>query len=343
MKALVLEEYNKLVYKDVRDPEIKSGEVLVQVKACGICGSDIHGMDGSTGRRIPPLIMGHEASGIIRRTGSDVKGWKTGDRVTFDSTVYPLDDWFTLHGRYNLSDNREVMGVSPGTYKRHGAFAEYIAIPHHILYRIPNNVTYEQAAMVEAVAVALHGINIAGVRPGDSCLVTGAGMIGIFLIKLLKISGSSAIIAIDINQKKLEPAKAAGADLFFSASDESLSDNIKSVTNGRGIDVAFDVAGTNDSFNKTISNVRKGGTVLLIGNITPVIPFPLQKAVTSELKILGSCAICGEYETVLNYLKTGKLTVNDQIAEVAPLSEGAFWFDRLYNKKDVPGKVILVP
>ena len=137
MKALVLEEYKKLIYKDVPDPEIRDNEVLVKVMACGICGSDVHGFDGSTGRRIPPMIMGHEASGVIVKTGINVKGWKSGDRVTFDSTVYPLNDWFTLGGMYNLSDNREVLGVSPGTYKRDGAFAEYIAIPQHILYKIP--------------------------------------------------------------------------------------------------------------------------------------------------------------------------------------------------------------
>jgi L-iditol 2-dehydrogenase len=180
-------------------------------------------------------------------------------------------------------------------------------------------------------------------KPGNSCLVTGAGMIGIFLIKLLKVSGPSVIIATDINLKRLEPAKSAGADITLQASDGSLSDRIKSITNGRGADVAFDVAGTNDSFNNTISNIRKGGTVVLIGNITPVVEFPLQKAVTGELKILGSCAICSEYDTVLDYLKTGKITVDDQIAQVAPLSEGAYWFDRLNNKKDVQGKVILVP
>ena len=165
MKALVLKNIIRLVYKDVPDPVIKSNEVLVRVKACGICGSDVHGLDGSTGRRIPPMIMGHEASGVIANTGTDVKGWKAGDRVTFDSTVYPLDDWYTLEGHYNLSDNREVLGVSPGTYKRDGAFAEYIAIPQHILYRIPEKVTFEQAAMVEAVAVALHSINISEIKP----------------------------------------------------------------------------------------------------------------------------------------------------------------------------------
>jgi threonine dehydrogenase-like Zn-dependent dehydrogenase len=113
--------------------------------ACGICGSDIHGLDGSTGRRIPPLIMGHEASGGIADTGRKVGGWKQGERVTFDSTVYPLDNWYNQRGLYNLSDRREVLGVSPGDDRRHGAFAEYVAVPSHILYRIPDAVSFEQA------------------------------------------------------------------------------------------------------------------------------------------------------------------------------------------------------
>src|SRR5664280_127783 len=234
MKALVLEEYNELIYKDVPDPIIKNNEVLIKVMACGICGSDVHGMDGSTGRRIPPMIMGHEASGVIVKTGTDVTGWKSGDRVTFDSTVYPLIDWFTLEGKYNLSDNREVIGVSPGTYKRDGAFAEFIAIPQHILYKIPENVTFEQAAMVEAVAVALHSINVSRIRTGDKCVVVGAGMIGIFILKLLKISGASKIIAIDINSKRLELAEKAGADQTFLSTEENLNEKIKALTDKRG-------------------------------------------------------------------------------------------------------------
>ncbi|MBG0858326.1 MAG: alcohol dehydrogenase catalytic domain-containing protein, partial [Bacteroidales bacterium] len=230
MKALVLESYNHLVYKDVPDPVPGGGEVLVKVRACGICGSDVHGLDGSTGRRIPPLIMGHEASGIIAETGKGVKGWKTGDRVTFDSTVYRLDDWFTLRGLYNLSDNREVLGVSPGTYKRNGAFAQYITIPVHILYRIPENVTFEQAAMVEAVAVAMHSINISGIKPGNTCLVVGTGMIGIFIIKLLKISGASYVIAIDINENRLKKAGKSGADYLIPAGDNNISERIRELT-----------------------------------------------------------------------------------------------------------------
>jgi threonine dehydrogenase-like Zn-dependent dehydrogenase len=343
MKALVLEEYNKLVYKDVPDPEPKADEVLVKVMACGICGSDVHGLDGSTGRRIPPMIMGHEASGIIVQTGSCVKGWKAGVRVTFDSTVYPLNDWYTLEGMYNLSDDREVLGVSPGPYKRNGAFAEFVIVPQHILYHIPENVTFEQAAMTEAVAVALHSINISGLKTGDKCVVVGAGMIGIFLIKLLKISGASVIIALDVDDKRLEQARKAGADYTFSPSEEGLQEKILSVTGGRGADIAFEAVGKSESVNMAIDLVRKGGKAILVGNISPRIEFPLQKVVTRELKVLGSCAIRGEYEVVLGLLQSGRITVDDQISVVAPLSEGALWFDKLYRRTENLNKVILKP
>lgn len=343
MKALVLEEYNKLIYKDVPDPEIGNNDVLVKVRACGICGSDVHGLDGSTGRRIPPMIMGHEASGVIVKTGTEVSNWKTGDRVTFDSTVYPLNDWFTLEGKYNLSDNREVLGVSPGTYKRDGAFAEYIAIPKHILYKIPGNVSFEQAAMVEAVAVALHSVNISGIKTGDKCVVVGAGMIGIFILKLLNISGASMIIAIDINQKRLQQAEKAGADNTFLSTEESLAEKINLLTNNRGADISFEAVGKSESVNIAIDVLRKGGKAVLVGNISPKVDFPLQKVVTRELKVLGSCAIRGEYDVVLDLLASGKITVDDQISAVASLSEGALWFDKLYQKAEDLNKVILVP
>ena len=343
MKALVLEEYNKLVFKDVPDPDISPGEVLVRIKACGICGSDIHGLDGSTGRRVPPLIMGHEASGIVEATGSAVKRWKKGDRVTFDSTVYPLDDWFTLEGRYNLSDNREVLGVSPGDYKRNGAFAEFIAVPQHILYRIPDSVTFEQAAMVEAAAVALHAVNMSGIKTGDNCVVTGAGMIGIFVIKLLEIAGAGEVIAIDNNATRLISAQRSGARNTFDPSDVNLEEKIKALTKSRGADISFEAAGKSETVNISIDVVRKGGTVVLIGNTAKFVEFPLQKVVTRELRILGSCAIRGEYDVILKLLENKKLSVDDQISAIAPLSEGADWFRRLYNKDGNLNKVILVP
>ena len=144
MKALVLKAYGQFSYEDVPEPEIGAEDVLVRVRACGICGSDVHGMDGSTGRRIPPIIMGHEASGVIERVGGKVGEWRVGERVTFDSTVVTRPDFYSQKGLFNLSDYRKVLGVSCGEYRQHGAFAEFVAVPQSILYRLPEGLSFER-------------------------------------------------------------------------------------------------------------------------------------------------------------------------------------------------------
>ena len=343
MKALVLTDYNTLIYKDMPDPEIKPDEVLVEVKACGICGSDVHGMDGSTGRRIPPLIMGHEASGVIVEVGKEVTGWSPGDRVTFDSTVYPLNDWFTIQGKYNLSDNREVLGVSPGTYRRHGAFAQYVAIPQHILYKLPDNVSFEQAAMVEPVAVALHALSLSDLKVGESCLVTGAGMIGLFLVQVADAGGAIPVIALDINDQRLSLARQLGAKITFNPNRSDLEDKILSLTNGRGVDLVFEAVGLSETVKLSVQLARKGGRVVLVGNLSKTVEFPLQSVATREIALRGSCAIRGEYEAALKLISVGKIKVDPLISAVAPLSEGAQWFKRLYEKEPGLNKVILVP
>ncbi len=343
MKALVLDDYNQLNYRDVEDPLPGPDDVLIQVKACGICGSDVHGMDGSTGRRKPPLIMGHEASGVIIEAGEAVKNRKAGDRVTFDSTIYPLNDWFTLKGHYNLSDNRQVLGVSPGEYRRDGAFAEKVIVPQHILYRIPDDVSFIEAAMVEPIAVAAHALNVSNFRPGNSALVNGSGMVGVFIIRLLKLFGASPVIAVDIDDSKLELALEFGADFVCNPKKADLHKTVLALTNNRGADYSYEAVGISETVKSSVLSTRKGGTVTLIGNLSADVNFPLQQVVTREITVQGSCAINGEYEMVLNLLEEKKIDVSKMISAVAPLSEGARWFERLYNKEPGLNKVILVP
>jgi L-iditol 2-dehydrogenase len=173
MKALLLTEYKVLELTEMPEPPMGPDDVLVRVKACGICGSDIHGFDGSTGRRIPPLVMGHEAAGFVAKTGSNVTQFRVGERVTFDSTVYCGKCYFCRRGAVNLCDNRQVLGVSPGEYRRHGAFAEYVAVPQHITYPIPETLSFEHAAMIEAVSVAVHAVGLTPVRLDDTAVVVG--------------------------------------------------------------------------------------------------------------------------------------------------------------------------
>src|SRR5260221_897002 len=206
MKALVLEEYKRFAHKDMPAPEPGPDEVLISVKACGIGGSDVHGMDGSTGRRRPPIIMGQEAAGIIAGVGAGVTEWKAGDRVTVDSTIYCGHCEFCRRGMINLCDNRRVLGVSCEEYRRHGAFAEFVTVPQRILYRLPDGLAFEHAALVEPFAVALHAIGRAPMTLNDTVVVVGAGMIGLALVQALSHTGCGRLIAVDVADARLGPA-----------------------------------------------------------------------------------------------------------------------------------------
>ncbi|MBC8005152.1 MAG: galactitol-1-phosphate 5-dehydrogenase [Verrucomicrobia bacterium] len=343
MKSLVLERYNEFTLQDTEVPEVKSGWVLIKVRACGICGSDVHGMDGSTGRRQPPLIMGHEAAGTIAKLGDKVLNWKVGDRVTFDSTISCGDCYYCKRGDINLCDNRRVLGVSCNEYRQNGAFAEYVTVPAHILYAIPDNISFEQAAMIEAVSIAVHATAISSVKANDAAVVIGCGMIGLLCIQALKAAGCGKLIVVDQVEEKLTLATQLGADLALKSDDGELMNKILRETASRGADIVFEVVGIDATVNLAIDCARKGGQVTLVGNLAPEVRFPLQKVVTRQLKVQGSCASAGEYPLCLELIASGKINVDQLISATAPLEEGNEWFHRLYNKESGLMKVILRP
>ncbi|HEY6568954.1 MAG TPA: alcohol dehydrogenase catalytic domain-containing protein, partial [Candidatus Limnocylindrales bacterium] len=159
MKALLLTAPGVLEYVDVPEPEVGADEVLVRVAAVGICGSDVHGMDGSSGRRVPPLVMGHEAAGVIEAVGGSVAGISPGDAVTFDSTIWCGQCAFCREGVVNLCDDRRVLGVATSEYRRDGAFAERVVVPARVVYALPAGVSMVEAALTEPLAVALHAVS----------------------------------------------------------------------------------------------------------------------------------------------------------------------------------------
>lgn len=343
MKALVLEQYQQFAYRDVPEPVIADDEVLVRVAACGICGSDVHGMDGSTGRRIPPLIMGHEAAGVIARIGPSVTGWAPGDRVTFDSTIYCGECFHCRRGEINLCDNRRVLGVSPGEYKQEGAFAEYVAVPQRILYRLPEGITYEQAVMVEPLSIALHAVRRTPLVINDTAVVVGAGMVGLMVVQALRVAGCSKIIAVDLDAGRLELAQALGATHGLRPDAGDVVAATHELTDGRGVDRAFEVVGITPTVQLAVNAVRKGGSITLVGNLAKSVELPLQAIVTRELTLFGVCASQGEYLACLDLIAEGKVNADALISAVAPLSQGAEWFDRLYSRAGAMMKVILKP
>jgi len=343
MKALLLTEYRQLELADMPTPEIGDDDVLVRVRACGICGSDIHGYDGSSGRRIPPLVMGHEASGVVAAVGKNVRQFAEGDRVTFDSTVYCGKCFFCRRGDVNLCDNRNVLGVSCGDYRRHGAFAEFVSVPGHIVYKLPDNLSFEEAALIESVSIAVHAVSRTPIQLGDTAVVVGTGMIGLLVVQALRRAGCGRVIAVDIDDFKLERACSLGADEGLNSRNVDVAAEVAARTGGRGADVAMEVVGATASLATAISALRKGGALTLVGNLAPKVEMPLQAVVTRELTLLGSCSSSGEYPVCIDLMASGDIRVQPLISATAPLEEGPSWFNRLYNHEPGVMKVILQP
>ncbi len=344
MKALVLEAYGKLSYNDVPDPVLRDeNDILVRVRAASICGSDVHGMDGSTGRRRPPIIMGHEAAGEIVSIGANVSQYKVGDRITFDSTEYCGTCFYCRQGKVNLCDNRRVLGVSCAEYSRSGTFAEYVVVPERIVYKLPEGLDYVDAALAEPAGVAAHAIAITPVALGDSYVVVGTGLIGLLLIQILRASTPGLVIALDTDASRRDSALRFGADAAFDPAAPGTGDAVRALTAGRGADHAFEAVGTTIAIRTAIDLVRKGGSVTLIGNFSPTVEIPLQVVVTRQIALYGSCAISGEYALVLDLMVRGKIDVRAIVSAVAPLADGVSWFDRLYKREPGLLKVVLEP
>lgn len=344
MKALVLEAYKQLKYTDVPDPNPAGDrDLVVRVKAAAICGSDVHGFDGSTGRRIPPVIMGHEAAGEVAAVGKGVKNFSPGDRITFDSTVYCGECWYCRRGEVNLCENRNVLGVSCAEYRRDGTFAEYVIVPERIAYRLPDRLSFTEAALAEPAAVAAHALRITPVGLDETVAVVGTGLIGLLLIQTLRASTAGRIIALDTDPSRRLTATEFGADTAFDPADADTGERIRELTEGRGADRVFEAVGATAPVATAIGTVRKGGSVTLIGNVSPEIRLPLQSVVTRQITLLGSCAMAGEYPIVLDLMARKKIDAMPLVSATAPLSEGQSWFERLYAREPGLLKVVLEP
>lgn len=344
MKALLLTAASQLEFTDFPSPTPASGEVLVRIRACGICGSDIHGWDGSTGRRRPPLIMGHEGAGEIVALGPDVQGWSEGDRVTFDSTISCGECAYCRSGQVNLCEARRVVGVAPVEYRQHGAFAELLAVPARILYPLPETLSFTDAAMVEPVSIAIHAVQRVKISPTDCVVVVGSGMIGLFVIQALRWAGAEQIIAVDLADHRLALARELGATDTLRSDICDVPEEVLRMTEGRGADFAFEVVGVSATLNVALGVLRRGGSAVLVGNLAAKAEFPLQAVVTREISLHGSCASAGEYPLCLDLISRGVIRVEPMISAIAPLEEGAEWFQRLSAKDGGKFmKVILTP
>ncbi len=347
MKALLLSSPGALAVVDVDTPSPAAGEVLVRVVACGVCGSDVHGFTGSTGRRIPPIVMGHEAAGTVEAVGPGVADLPVGSRVALDSTVSCGACVYCTTDRENLCTHRQVLGVSCGIYRRHGCFAEYVCVPRRILHRIPDSVDFVSAALLEPLTIALHAVNLGDAGPGTrSAVVVGAGTIGLACVAALKARGVRRIAAIDFDGSRLTEARRLGATETFCAGPDAgrqAADWGTSSADGDGADLVIEAVGATAPVKTAIDAATRGGTVVLVGNVSPSIELPLQQVVTRQIRLQGSCCAAGCYPEAIRLVAEKKVDLSGFVSRVAPLVEGPELFARLHRQEPGLVKVVLQP
>jgi L-iditol 2-dehydrogenase len=208
---------------------------------------------------------------------------------------------------------------------------------------LPDKVSFVEAAMLEAVAVALHAVSLTEITGGATVVVVGAGMIGLLIVQALRVAGCSRIVVIDIDESRLKLAEHVGATAMVSASDPDVLNAIRRLTEHKGAEAVIEAVGKNETVNLAIDLVHKGGCVTLVGNVSPNVSLPLQKVVTRQIRLQGSCASAGEYTRAIELLASGAIQVKNLISAVSRLDEGPSWFERLYAREPNLMKVVLTP
>jgi L-iditol 2-dehydrogenase len=227
-------------------------------------------------------------------------------------------------------------------FKKHGAFAEYVAVPWWIVSTLPDSMSFIQAALLEPVSIGMHAVNRAPISSGDAVVVIGAGTIGLFVLQGCRLKGAT-VIACDINDFRLDTARKLGADVIVNPAKSNLKDRVFKVTDGRGADVAFEVVGFAQTFADAVSVTKTGGCVVAVGNLQQMAEFNLQELVARELTFTGSYASSGEFREGIDLVASGKIDVEPLVSDVLPLHEGPGAFDRLLRAEENLLKIVLEP
>lgn len=326
MRALLLAAERQLALVSLPVPAIeRPDDVLVRVRAVGVCGSDLHGYLGHTGRRVPPLVMGHEATGEVVAVGPAVQTLRPGARVATNTVAACGQCRPCRAGRRALCEHRRILGMNA-----QGAYAEYVVWPESSLPELPDSLSYEAGALAEPLAVALHAVELAAIEPGAVVFIAGGGPIGVLAHALVRLKGAGQIIVSDLHPERLAAARAFGADIVIDGRSDDPAEVAREATGGSGVDVAIEAVGYGATARQTIAAVRNAGTVVWLGNSERRIEIDMQAVVTRELSIRGSYGMTGaEFERALELLAEGRLPVADIINRYASLEEGPALFDQL--------------
>ena len=343
MKAVVKYAHGRgnVELRDMPEPSPGPGEVMIEVKAAGICGSDLHIFDEDIKLPIrPPVIMGHEFSGVIAEVGSSVKKWKPGDRITSETSAYVCGECLPCRtGNYNVCAEKRLIG-----YWFNGAFAKYCAVPSRLVHRLPENVTFLSGALCEPLACCVNGvIEKTRIRSGDLVVITGPGPIGLISLQLAKSQGASVVLCgLSRDERRLELGEELGADYIINVEEEDPWRRVSEMTNGAGADIFIECSGSPGAVRMGLQLVRRGGQYTQIGLTGRPFDLDFDLVAYKEITVRGSLGQrWTSWNIGLKILSKGLIKTEPLISDVLPLSRWETGFRKVRNKEGV--KVILKP
>ena len=315
MKVAILSDVYKIDIKEIEKPKIKNNEVLIRVKATGVCGSDLHAYRGHHPFRKPPVILGHEVSGTVEEIGNVVNNIKIGDRVTVEPQVGCGECEYCLVGKYNLCINRRA----PGVGNWNGTFAEYFVAPERTVYKLPDKISFDEGALIEPLAVGVHAIRNADIKLGNTVAILGAGTIGLMSLIAAKNAGASRIYVSDLLDYNLSKAKELGADVIINTENDNIFEIVKK-EDSNGVDEVIITAAFPIVWEEALKISKKGGGICIVGMFDKPVTTDLLQLLMSEKSVYTSWVYRREdfeisikiaQEVNLNSLITHKFSLED--------------------------------
>lgn len=340
MKASVCYKKNDLRTEDLPTPEISDNEVLIKMLACGLCGTDIQKIRGDSVTK--PTVLGHEVVGQIVKKGKNINNYQLGDRVITAIHVPCFTCHYCNKGHYTICEQFRTNNIDPG------GFAEFIRIPElhlkHLTHKVSDNVTDEEATLIEPIACCLHGLKQANIRPDDSVLIMGAGTIGILHAQLAKIKGANKVIVSDMSEYKLHKALKVGCDYAINITEKDIISEVNQITNGQGVDVIVIAAGVSSLVSDAVNMVRRAGRIIVFSGFDKnrLVTLDASRFFKDEISIIGTYSVTPyEFPEALDLLEKRKLNTDEMITHVFPLDKLSEAIDLSTDPKQSVLKVII--